>query len=155
VRRVTLLAALALTLACATAPAGASAVRQRTSMSAVLPYVMCVTCKIPLADAQSPQADQERALIQQLIYRGDTLAEVKRTLVAQYGDEVLALPPANGFDLTVYVVPIAVVAALLALIAALLPRWRRRARSQPASDAGPELSAQDAARLDAELERSR
>lgn len=134
-------------------PAGAAASPQRTSMQAVLPYVMCVTCGIPLGDAQSPQADRERAFIQQLIYRGDTLGQVKAALVAQYGTQVLALPPAQGFDLTVYVVPIVVVVALIALMALLLPRWRRnRIRAVGAVPQAPTaLSAADAARIDADL----
>lgn len=148
-RRAALLALLALALT----PAAATAVKQRTSMSAVLPYVMCVTCQIPLTDAQSPQADKERAYIQQLIYQGDTLAQIKRALVAQYGVEVLALPPAHGFDLTVYVVPVVVVLALLALLAFLLPRWRANLRRAGGPDTAPPLSDEDAARLEADLER--
>ena len=36
----------------------------RTSLPAIERQVMCVTCKIPLNVAQSPQADRERAYIQ-------------------------------------------------------------------------------------------
>ena len=115
-RRGGLLALLMLALV----PSGAAAVRQRTSMQAVLPYVMCVTCQIPLSNAQSAQADDERAFIQQLIDRGDTLSQIKRALVAQYGTAVLALPPAQGFDLTVYIVPVVVVLGLLAALVVLL-----------------------------------
>lgn len=149
-------AALLVIVALALVPAGAvAAPRQRTSMTAVLPYVMCVTCGIPLTAAQSPQADAERSYIQQLIDQGDTLPQVKRALVVQYGDAVLALPPASGFDLTVYVVPVVVVVALLALLGVLLPRWRRNMRrAEPASAAvAAPLSAEDSARLDADLAR--
>jgi cytochrome c-type biogenesis protein CcmH/NrfF len=146
---------LALLLIAALATNGAAAVKQRTSMQAVLPYVMCVTCQIPLSNAQSAQADDERAFIQQLIDRGDTFAQVKRALVAQYGNAVLALPPAQGFDLTVYVVPVVVVLALLAALVVLLPRWRRN-RPPPGGGGGKgpgALSNEDAARLDADLAR--
>ena len=34
-----------------------------------------------------------------------TKSEIKATLVRQFGDRVLALPPSKGFDLTAYVVP--------------------------------------------------
>jgi len=146
-RRAALIGALTIALV---PSASSAAVKERTTMAQVLPYVMCVTCKIPLAAAQSPQAEQERAYIEQLIAKGDTLAQVKKALVAQYGDAVLALPPASGFDLTIYVVPVVVVAALAGLLAVLLPRWRER--EPGVADAGAsELRQADAARLDAEL----
>jgi cytochrome c-type biogenesis protein CcmH len=156
-RRLALLALL--TVLGAALPAGASAAVPRTSLPTIERQVMCVTCKIPLNVAQSPQADRERAFIQGLIGQGDSAAQIKRALVGQYGPSVLALPSTHGFDLTAYLVPLAVGLALLATLAVLLPRWRRRARAQAARRAGsessrpPALSATDAARLDADLAR--
>jgi len=115
---------------------------------------MCVTCKIPLDVAQSPQADRERTYIQSLIDRGQTEAQIKRALVGQYGPSVLALPSAHGFDLAAYLVPLGAVVVLLAAIALLLPRWRRRARAPDGPDKPqPALSSGDSARLDADLAR--
>jgi cytochrome c-type biogenesis protein CcmH len=116
--------------------------------------VMCVTCKIPLNVAESPQANRERAFIRGLISQRRSEAQIKSALVAEYGPAVLALPSAKGFDLAAYVVPAAVVLALIGALAALLPGWRRRARAQRAQ-AGetPRLSAGDAARLQADLDR--
>jgi cytochrome c-type biogenesis protein CcmH/NrfF len=116
--------------------------------------VMCATCKIPLNVAESPQANRERAFIRKLIAQGQTEAQIKKALVAQYGPAVLGLPTTKGFDLAAYLVPIAVVLALLTLLALLLPSWRRHARRQATeTSSAPELSASDAARLDADLER--
>jgi len=148
VRRTLLAAALALALAAA--PAGA--VTQRTTLAAIEAQVMCVTCKIPLAEAESAQADQEKAFIQQLVNEGDTAAEIKHKLVLQYTSAVLAMPAASGVGIAVYVVPIAVVAALVALVALLLPRWRRNRRVQPAEPA-VSITAAETARLDADLAR--
>jgi cytochrome c-type biogenesis protein CcmH len=132
----------------------ASAATPRTSMPAIERQVMCVTCKIPLNVAESPQSQRERAYIRGLIAEGKTEAQIKSELVAQYGNSVLALPSAKGFDLAAYLVPVAVVLALIGLVALLLPSWRRHARDQAATSAdSPELSAGDAARLDADLER--
>ena len=141
-------------LALAAAPAGA--VTQRTTFYAVESQVMCVTCKIPLAEAESEQADQEKQFIQQQVRAGYTAAQIEQQLVAQYGPTVLALPPSSGFDLAAYIVPAAVVAALALAAALLLPRWRRNRRAaaqKDEADADDVLSAADAARLDADLAR--
>ena len=134
--------------------AAAGGVGTHTSLPVIERQVMCVTCKIPLDVAQSQQANRERAFIQSLIDEGQNEAQIKRALVAQYGPTVLGLPNAHGFDLTVYLVPLAAILALLATLALLLPRWRRHARDQATRAAPPPmLSSADAARLDADLTR--
>ncbi len=126
----------------------------RTTLPAVEGQVMCVTCKIPLTIAVSPEATRERVFIQRLIDQGRTEAQIKRALVHEYGPAVLSLPSSHGFGLTAYLVPPLVLLATLALLALLLPRWRRRARVAPAAgDASPTLTAADRARLDADMAR--
>jgi len=138
---------------CAT-PALASAAAPRTSLPVIERQVMCVTCKIPLNVAQSPQADRERAFIQSLIDQGEGEAEIKSALVGQYGPTVLGLPSGRGFNLIAYLVPLAIVAALLALLFILLPRWRHSARGRAGGEErAPMLSPADAARLESDLER--
>lgn len=118
------------------------------------PQVMCVTCKIPLNVANSPEATQERAFIREQIGKGKDEAQIKHALVAQYGPSVLSLPATKGFQLSAYLVPIAVVAALLALVATLLPRWRRATRSQErAGPAPPALNPAEAERLERDMKR--
>jgi cytochrome c-type biogenesis protein CcmH/NrfF len=135
------------------------AVTQRTSFIAVEQQVMCVTCGIPLAEADSVAAQDEKAYIQRLVNAGDTAAQIKRQLVAEFGPSVLALPPDRGFNVAFYIVPIAAVLAALAVVALLLPRWRRnRAAAVGAAAAGADadgdpLSAADNARIDADLAR--
>lgn len=152
------LAALAAACLTLVLPAGAYAMgvalTPQTSLPTIERQVMCVTCKIPLNVAESAQASRERVLIRGLIAAGRSEAQIKRTLVAEYGPAVLALPSAKGFDLAAYLVPTAVVLALVALLAVLLPGWRRRAREQRArKDEAPRLSASDEARLQADIER--
>ena len=112
--------------------------------------VMCVSCNVALNVAESPQADAERKYIRQLIARGDDKEQVKRALVAVYGDNVLALPKSEGVNWAAYLVPIALIAALVVALGFGLRRWRRRppAAGGPGS---PALSETDAARLDADL----
>jgi cytochrome c-type biogenesis protein CcmH len=144
------LAALLALLAIA-APSQAAAAA-RASLTNIERQVMCVTCKIPLNVAESPQADRERAFIQGLIAEGRSEAQVKDALVGQYGASVLGLPSAHGFDLTVYLVPAAVALGLLGLLVTVLVRWRRAGRERaPASPGATTLSAADAARLESDL----
>ncbi len=154
-RLIALAGVLAIALTAGTgAGIGAAAAAARPSLPTIERQVMCVTCKIPLNVAQSPQADRERAFIQSLIDGGQTEAQIKRALVGQYGSTVLALPAAHGFDLAAYLVPLAALLALVAVVAVLLPRWRRRADATSAHGTTPAtLSAADAARLDADLAR--
>jgi cytochrome c-type biogenesis protein CcmH len=142
--------AAAVTVACALA-ALAPLAAARPSLPTIERQVMCVTCKIPLNVAQSPQADRERAFIAGLIAAGDGEAQIKRALVTQYGPTVLALPSTHGFDLAAYLVPLAVVVGLAATLAALLPRWRRRARAQAGAAPPSAPSAADSARLNADM----
>lgn len=136
---------------------GMSAPTPRTTLPAVESQVMCVTCKISLLVAQSPQADRERAYIARLIAAGLTEAQIKRALVREYGPAVLALPSSHGFDLAAYVVPPCVVVAVLIALLLVLPRWRRRGRAAPGIGGGTDspqaLSPDDNARLDADMAR--
>lgn len=113
---------------------------------------MCPVCGLPLNVSESPQAERERVFIRTLIAQCETKAQIKQALVAQFGASVLALPRNSGFNTVVYVVPIAVVAALGGIVALLLPRWRRRSRGTPGSRSPP-LDPADAARLNEELAR--
>ena len=149
-RRVLAGPAIVLLLAILLAGAGQAAATPRTSLPAIERQVMCVTCKIPLNVAESPQADRERAFIQSLIAEGNSEAQIKRALVGQYGPSVLALPSSHGFDLAAYLVPLAALLALLVGLA-LLPRWRRGSAAAPAQEPATPLSGADAARLDADL----
>jgi cytochrome c-type biogenesis protein CcmH len=137
-------------------PAAAAAAAPRASLTDIENDVMCVSCREPLAVAQSPQAIAERNYIRHLISLGQTKAQIERALVAQYGQAVLGRPPAHGFNLTVYIIPPAILVLGLATLAFALPRWRRRARAgAAASDTspGPALNSADAERLDEELTR--
>jgi cytochrome c-type biogenesis protein CcmH len=133
----------------------AAAAHARTSLLDVENDVMCVVCNEPLAVSQSQEAYQERGFIERLIAKGETKAQIERALVVQYGPAVLGRPPAHGFNLTVYVLPPAIVALGVALLALTLPRWRRRARAAQArpAPAGPALNPSEEQRLEEELSR--
>ena len=153
-------ALIALLAMLALAPS-ALAVQPKASFNDVEDEVMCDTCNVPLNIADSDRAEQERQVIRKLIAQGLTKDQIKDRLKTQYGPAILATPQDSGFSLAVWWVPVAVVLALLALIAALLPRWRNRPPPDDGDDgddgedpgAGRELSASDARRLEQDLAR--
>lgn len=148
------LALLALALLAAV-PLGAAAATPQTSLSEISSEVMCPVCGTLLELAESPQAQREKAFISRLVSAGRSKEQIKDALVAEYGDEVLALPRGSGFDLSAYLVP--VVAFLVAAIALAIGvlRWRRAGdrseRDDPGAGGGP--SDEDAERLAADLAR--
>jgi cytochrome c-type biogenesis protein CcmH/NrfF len=137
----------------ALAPIAASAATPQTSVSEVESEVMCPVCGTLLELAEAPQAQREKAFIKQLVASGASKEQIKDALVAEYGQEVLALPDGEGFSLSAYVVPI--VAFIIAVIALALGVWKWR-RAGPPDRGGPSAagpSAADSERLDADLAR--
>jgi cytochrome c-type biogenesis protein CcmH len=144
---------LVVALLAALAPSASAA--QHASLTEIEKQVMCPVCGTLLQLAESPQAQREKAFIRRLIGEGKSEDQIKDALVAEYGDEVLALPQGSGFSLSAYVVPI--VAFLVAAVALALGvmRWRRAGGGSggggQAAAAGPK--GDDAERLDADLAR--
>lgn len=145
-RLVVLIAALAIA-----APAAALAAEPQASLPDIEDEVMCVTCNVPLNIAESPQASRQRAFIRRLVDEGKTKDEIKTVLVAEYGENVLALPDDDGVGFAAYAVPIVLVLLLLGALAMLVPRWRHRGPA-PAAD-GPAVSDAELRRLDDDLAR--
>ena len=143
-----LLAAAAVVSAlAASAPADG---RTRASLPDLETQVMCPSCGEPLSVSQSAQGDREIALMRRLIARGESAAQIKRALVREFGPSVLALPPARGVDLVVYVVPPAALLLGGALVGVLVARWRRRVPEAPAP-----VTPEQAAAIERELARIR
>ena len=153
-RRAALLAALL--LATLAAPATAADC-PKTSLGDIEDEVMCSICGTPLGlAADAPQAQRERAYIERLIADCRSKDEIKRALVAQFGESVLALPgdagDDNGIeDTLVYVIPAVAILAAAAGIAFALTRWRRERARRPAGR--PAAAAPESNRVDADMER--
>jgi cytochrome c-type biogenesis protein CcmH len=155
--RLRLTAVVAAIIAAATLlPATVAAATPTASLTDIENDVMCVSCREPLSVAQSPQAIAERNYVRNLIAHGQTKAQIEKALVAQYGPAVLGKPPAHGFNLTVYILPPAILLLGIGTLVLLLPRWRRRSKASaeargPISE--PSIATADALRLDEELRR--
>jgi cytochrome c-type biogenesis protein CcmH len=149
---VALLSALALLVA-APLSAEVAAPAPQTSLPVIENEVMCTICGTLLALSDSPQAQREKAFIRHLIVQGKTEQQIKDALVAQYGEEVLATPPASGFDLSAYLVPALAFIAAAVAIGFGVWRWRRQGRRGPPSGSGGSPDSEESKRLDADLAR--
>ncbi len=109
----------------------------------------CPTCQTTLAMSDAPVADRMRDFIRARHAAGDTKGEVRDRLVGEFGEGVLAAPPAEGFNLLAWVLPIggALVAALV--LGLLAWRWTRGETAERPADP----SSNGRATLDPELER--
>jgi cytochrome c-type biogenesis protein CcmH/NrfF len=116
---------------------------------------MCLVCGTPLGLAtEAPQANRERALIQELVDDCKSKEEIKDRLVAEYGDRVLALPGDEGFDLAAYLVPAIVLLLAGGALTAAALQWRRARRREPEAPAATGDADEAAARrVDADMER--
>ncbi len=148
-----LLAVLLLLLLSVAGTATASAAPPRASFNDIEDEVMCVTCNVPLNIAESPQATDEREEIRRLIALGLTKDQVLDRLVADFGDQILADPPTDGFNVTTWAVPVGAIGAVAVLLLAALPRWRRRTQAggDSASADVRTLAPADLRRLDEDL----
>lgn len=133
------------------APGVALASEERPTLAELESEVMCPICKTTLELSNSPAADQIRREIQRGIDAGRTESEIKAALVAQFGEEVLAAPPREGFNLVAWILPLAGgLAAAVAL--ALGARQWLATRGPDAAPADGDENARAGA-LDGDLER--
>ena len=146
----------ALTL-CLAAPAAAQACNGWTEQD-MQTQLMCVTCRVPIDQSESLFADHLRNFLHQKCAAGWTSSQVKNTLVARFGEEILAAPPKHGFSLLAWLVPGAVLLAGIGVAVTLALRWSRSRRGPPGPPAGgggggSDVDTDMAARIDAELAR--
>jgi cytochrome c-type biogenesis protein CcmH len=152
VRRIAALGVLALALL--TPGAALAQECPQTTLGDIEDEVMCPVCGTPLGLAtEAPQAQQERAFIERQIAACRSKDEIKRALVAQFGEGVLALPGDEGDDdlgdVLVYVVPALAILLALGGIGFAVLRWR----SNRPRGARPAAAGAESARLDADIER--
>jgi cytochrome c-type biogenesis protein CcmH len=118
--------------------------------------VMCPTCHQVLELSNAPVADRIRAFIRVRIAAGDTKSQIKRQLVNEFGEAVLAAPPARGFGLLAWLLPLLGLAVSATMIAVLAWRWTRESREPVSASNDDSITALDprlARRLDDELAR--
>jgi cytochrome c-type biogenesis protein CcmH len=134
----------------------AAATEEHPTLAELEREVICPACHTTLELSSSPIADRMRLFISARIAAGDTKSEIKSKLVDQFGEAVLAAPPKKGFNLLVWVLPLAGVVLGALVLALLARRWSRTqtpAPADPSSNGRAPLDPDLERRLDEELAR--
>ncbi len=125
--------------------------RQARRLEAELVAPCCWTQQVSVH--QSPAADAIRRDIRRKLAAGLTPQAIRDGYVAEYGERILAEPPARGFSRALYVLPVVLLVLSAAGLAALVRRMARREMPLPAAPAegAPTPENRYAERLDEEL----
>jgi cytochrome c-type biogenesis protein CcmH len=124
-------------------------------VNAVAKQLYCPVCEnIPLDVCPTQACAQWRELIREKLAAGWNEDEIKTYFVAQYGDRVLASPPARGLNWLVYIIPpLAILGGGFILYRAIVA-WRQ---ASPVSSEDAQLTEQHddeyVARIEEELRR--
>ena len=128
----------------------ALASEQQPTLHELEGQVMCPTCGTPLDMSDAPAANRIRAFIVRRIQVGDTRGEIMDELVAEFGPEIRAAPPASGWGLLAWLLPLVALVGGGAVIGLYAWRWSRSREPAPA-DGAPEGNGRPP--LDPDLER--
>lgn len=103
------------------------------AVNAIAKQLYCPVCEnIPLDVCGTQACAQWRELIREKLSQGWSEAQIKQYFVDQYGDRVLATPPARGLNWLVYVVPPLAILAGAFLLFRAFQAWRQPAPVPPA-----------------------
>ena len=100
---------------------------------------------------QCPSAPSLRAKIREGLAAGQSEPQVLEAMVAEFGPAILAAPPAEGFNLTAWVMPFVALLFGLAVVYFVARRWY--ARRPPPGGADPYLLERYRSNLDREMKR--
>jgi len=105
--------------------------REAKQLEAALMAPCCWAQQVSLH--QSPAADEIRQNIRRLLAEGKTRQQILDFYVAEYGDRILAEPPARGFSRLIYVAPWIFLVGSVGLVVVVIRRLRP-ATAGPAKD---------------------
>ena len=92
--------------------------------TAVASTLRCPVCQgESIQDSPADLAQDMRALVREQLRAGKTPEEVKAYFVERYGEWILLEPKMTGLNILLYVFPVALVLAGLALIVVLVRKW--------------------------------
>lgn len=90
--------------------------------------VRCPTCEgLSANESETPASLAVRKEIRRRVDAGESDDEIRRFLVASYGEDILLRPGATGVAGLVWALPVAALVCALAGLAIAFRRWRRQA----------------------------
>ncbi len=99
----------------------------------------CPTCRaLSVQDSPSGMAQEMRTLIREQLESGKTPEEVTAYFVDRYGEWILLKPTAQGFNWTVWLLPILMLAGGLFFVFLTARRWVRQGEARAAVMDGEE-----------------
>lgn len=123
----------------------------------VASQLQCPVCNgESVADSSSPIAQTMRDLIHQKLAAGESEQQVIQEFQQRYGDTILEKPPMQGFTLLIWLGPVVMLLAGLALLRSVARAWSASQVAGAASEHGGSVGAdvgEDDGLSDAERER--
>jgi cytochrome c-type biogenesis protein CcmH len=90
----------------------------------VASQLRCPVCQgESILDSPASLAQEMRVLVRTQLAQGKTPDEVKAYFVSKYGEWILLAPPASGFTLLVYLLPIGALLVGAAVVFFAVRRW--------------------------------
>jgi cytochrome c-type biogenesis protein CcmH len=105
--------------------------------------IMCPVCGTTLDQSDAAIAQNMKMFIAHEIAAGKTKGQIEDSLVAKFGEQVLASPPKHGFNLLAWLLPLLGLAVAIPIVGWLAWRWSHGREPPPPGEG----------RLDPELDR--
>ncbi len=117
----------------APAQAGSSEQELEAQVAEIAAQLRCPTCRaLSIQDSPSEMAAQMRDLVREQLRAGKSPDEIKAYFVDRYGEWILLRPEAKGFNWTVWLLPVLLLAGGLVLVLVTARRWVERGRAREA-----------------------
>lgn len=97
----------------------------------------CPVCQqLSILESPAELAQQMKAVVRERLAAGQSEDEIIAYFVSKYGEWILLDPPKHGFNLVVWLMPVAALGGGVLLLALAFRRWLGAGRGEVAADHG-------------------